>query len=337
MKKFFMRPELRALRLFFMLIILLSCEKNIYVYAAQNIKIEIPELIYINKNNFTLGDIAKISGGSRSNRKALAEINFNLNKNILTRREVLNAINLSGADDVQIQLYMPLNVKFEYPDYEGNFTETADINVNENYNLNNGDQNKLKELENTLKNLASWNGNIEISINGNNNKIPAGKLIDPSSLIPGTPAVTLRFKDNSGRIKNLPVKLTWSQNVVFATRNIKRGEKFLTGNLTVRPMIINRPGVYAVNLNEVRGNISNRNIKQGEAIMLNSFTSANIIKKGQRVKIVARFKGAKAELDGILMEDGTPGDFVKVRRSDNKQAVLQARIINSNLVEVEIR
>ena len=105
----------------------------------------------------------------------------------------------------------------------------------------------------------------------------------------------------------------------------------------MRPMIINRPGVYATNLNEVRGNISNRNIKQGEAIMLNSFTSANIIKKGQRVKIVARFKGAKAELDGILMEDGAPGDVVKVRRSDNKQAILQARIINLNLVEVEIR
>lgn len=94
--------------------------------------------------------------------------------------------------------------------------------------------------------------------------------------------------------------------------------------------------MYASSPDEIAGYTANRNIKQGEPILLNALTSSNIIKRGRQVKIIARFGSATATVDGVLMEDGRPGEWVKVRRLDDRKVVLRARIINENMVAVEV-
>ena len=76
-------------------------------YSAQNIKIEIPDVIYASGNSFTLGQIAKISGGNSRTRKILSALNVYADGDSLTRREVLRAISDSDASDARIELYMP--------------------------------------------------------------------------------------------------------------------------------------------------------------------------------------------------------------------------------------
>ncbi len=71
-------------------------------------------------------------------------------------------------------------------------------------------------------------------------------------------------------------------------------------------------------------------------MIVSSISSPRIIKKGRAVKILARLNGARAVADGILLEDGAVGDWVKVRRADNKKAVFRAKIINDNFVEVVV-
>ena len=294
-------------------------------YAAQNIKIEIPDTVYIEFNDeFTLGDIAKISGGSRQNRKALENlILYPDKKNTLTRDQVLRAINSSEAADARIELYMPARVNLEEPEFEGNLTETREPEKNRS----------LQDLAPYIKNLASWQGDIEINANS---PVPDGKIIDPTSIIAGTQGVTLRFKDEDGRVKSLPVRLTWFQNVVIASRNINKGDKLTSGNLITRRIKITKPGIYASNLNEVLGFTADKKFKQGEPVIVSSISSPRIIKKGRAVKILARLNGARAVADGILLEDGAVGDWVKVRRADNKKAVFRAKIINDNFVEVVV-
>ncbi len=146
----------------------------------------------------------------------------------------------------------------------------------------------------------------------------------------------MRFQDDTGRIRSLSVRLTWTQNVVIAARNIKRGDRLTVGNLITRPMKITRPGMYASSPAEIAGFTANKTIKQGEPIPLSSLTSSNVIKRGRQVKIIARLGGVSVSADGILMEDGRPGDWVKVRRADDRRVTLWARIINENTVEVQV-
>ncbi|MBR0151651.1 MAG: flagellar basal body P-ring formation protein FlgA [Synergistaceae bacterium] len=292
-------------------------------YSAQTVKIEIPEVIYATGDSFTLGKIARITGGNNRLRRILSGIEVYADGNILTRNEVLAAIGESEASDARIELYMPASSRIESPGYEGNFTETQPSN----------NSRTLGELSSVIKSLASWPGNVEVSTN---NPIPEGRLIDPQSITPGVSGVTLRFEDSRGRVKPLNVKLTWTQPAMIAARNIKRGDKISPNDIFTREIRVTRPGVYASSPAEIVGFTSNRNIKQGEPIEISGLTSSNIIKRGRQVKIIARYGGASASADGVLMEDGRPGDWVKVRRADDRRTVLRARIINENTVEVRV-
>ena len=44
-----------------------------------------------------------------------------------------------------------------------------------------------------------------------------------------------------------------------------------------------------------------------------------------------------ATAEGVLLEDGSPGDLVKVRRSDNKKAIVKGYIVDENTVEVKVQ
>ena len=308
--------------LFFACLILIETAE-----PAQNIKIEIPEIIYAKnkENTFTLGRVAKISGGSKSTRQILSSLKLYSAGDFLTRDEVLRAIENSEASDARIELYMPSKVKIKTPSYEGNFTESNSEN-------NNYDR-PLSSLVQDIKNLSAWKGDVEVSAGS---KVPDGKLIDPASIIPGTPAVTLRFRDNSGNIKSLGVRLTWFQNVLVPSRNIEKGNTLRANDFFTRKMKISKPGVYASDFNEVAGFKANKLIKQGTPLMFKDLTSSNIIKKGRRLKLFARFGGATATADGVLLDDARPGDFARVRRADNKKIILRVKILDENNAEVEV-
>ena len=290
--------------------------------GAQNIKIEIPEVIYVSGESFTLGQAAKISGGNKATRNTLSALKVYADGNRLSRKEVLRAIQDSEASDARIELYMPQYSRIEQPGYEGNFTESSPPQTR-----------TPQSLAPTIKTLAAWNGDVEVSASS---PIPDGKLVDPTSIVPGTQGVTLRFRDDGGRVKSVVVRLTWTQNAMIASRNIKRGDRITAGMLVSRPVKITRPGMYASTPAEISGFTANRNIKQGEPILLSSLTSSSVVKRGRQVKIVARLGGLTVTADGVLMEDGKPGEWVKVRRADDRRTILQARIINENTVEVQV-
>lgn len=303
--------------------ILLFCYTGL-AESAQNIKIQIPEVIYAHGDSFTLGQIAKISGGKLRTRNTLSEVQVFADNNTLSRNEVLRAIQDSDASDARIELYMPQRSRIEAPAYEGNFTESE------------SESSQLRtpsSLAPLIKSLASWEGNVEVSANS---PIPDGRLVDPSSIVPGTSGLTLRFQDSSGRIRPVNVRLTWTQNAVIASRNINRGDRITAGNVITRPVKITRPGMYASSPSEITGFTANRNIKQGEPIPLRDITSSSVVKRGRQVKIVARLGGVRVTTDGVLLEDGKPGDWVKVRRADDKRVTLRAKIINENTVEVQV-
>ena len=311
---------MRVYRQRLMWLLLFAMLLAVPAYSEQSVVLEIPAVIYTNKGTLRLGEIARITGGSRKVRDAIASIQVWNDGQMLDRREVMRAIEDSDVSDVRLEIRMPLSSRIEAPDYEGNFTDTSPSSSR-----------SLNDLVPMLREMSGWNGGIEISANS---PVPEGRLIDPASIIPGTSGATLRFQDNSGRVRPLNVRLTWSQNALFATRNIKKGDRITPQSVYTRPMKITRPGIYPSNISEVSGFTSNRNIKQGEPLEYRYLTSSQVIKRGRQVKIIARYNGASATTDGVLMEDGRPGEWVKVRKADDKRVTLRARIIDENTVEV---
>ena len=117
--------------------------------SAQNIKIEIPAVIYAQGDSFTLGQIAKITGGKLRTRNTLSEVQVFADRNTLSREEVLRAIEDSEASDARIELYMPQRSRIEAPAYEGNFTESESSYPR-----------TPSSLAPVIKSLASWEGDV---------------------------------------------------------------------------------------------------------------------------------------------------------------------------------
>ncbi len=313
----------RQLLLLLFVMFISSCAP---AFSAQSIILEIPGVIYTSRGTIRLGEIARITGGNKRTRDMIANIQVWNDGETLARDEVLRAINDSDASDVRLEIRMPKISRVEAPGYEGNFTDT-----NERPNHAQNDSRSVNDLVPELLAMSGWKGGLEITANS---PVPEGRIIDPSSIIPGVSGATLRFQDRNGRVKPLNVRLTWTQNALIAARNIKRGDKITAGSVFTRPMKITRPGNFPSNISEIIGFTSNRNIKQGEPIEFSHLTSSSILKRGRQVKIIARYNGASASADGVLLEDGRPGEWVKVRRADDRRVTLRARIINENLVEV---
>ena len=335
------RALLLTLRYFIILILIIFTARDLH--AARTARIEIPGIIYIQDvtGAFRLGEIAHIEADA--NVKAVLdnlilaakpEVINNKSKvkaqrYVLTRENILNAVKSSGLEGTRIELKAPAKILVERPMYEGNETESEP----DFYNVNN------VNLNNLVKSLAAWDGDVEVS---SNMPVPPGVLVDPASIVPGTAAATLKFRDykNKGRIKSISVRMTWRQNVLVAARTIPRDKPIRPQDLMRRSIKITRPGVYAVSESEVVNNISRKPIKQGEPIELALLSGPNNIKKGTRVKIIARLGGIIATSEGVLAEYGQPGDLVnvKVASSQNRRKfnIIKAYIINENTVEAAV-
>lgn len=332
-RRFFIKI-LRYFYIFIFILIIFSCENS---HAAQTVRIEIPAIVYINGGAFTLGEIAYIEAPSKIKNilddlilspKINSTKNNNNYEKYLTRDQILNAVKGSGIENVHIEMRVPSKILVQQPDYEGNETETAPVL---------GDVN----LSALIKSLAAWDGNVDVTANA---PTPPGVLIEPASIVPGSAAATLKFKDyKTGRVKSLAVRMTWTQNVLVAAKTINKDTVIRPQDLMLRNMKITKPGVYASRESEVVNNVSRKAIKQGQPIELALLSGPNMVKKGAKVKIIARLGGITATSSGTLMEDGAPGDLVDVRVGNNRSArnrrksnIIKAYIINENTVEANI-
>ena len=322
----------RPLRLFFiqgasggwLLLLLILC-LALCVPVAQGaqgrrVRVTLPAVLRTADGAFRLGAVAGIEGPQDA-KEALSALLLSGEGGVLTREQVLQAIRASGLEGVRVELTMPAVVRVEPSGPEGSGAQVTPALRSD------------VSLSSMIKSLAGWDGAVEVAASG---PVPAGRLVAPASMVPGTQAATLRFQDEAGRLRSLAVRMTWRQDVQVAARTLQRGRPIRRQDLMTRQVQIARPGVYAERAEQVLGFIPRRTLNQGEPVLLELLTSPTLVRKGRPVKVVARLAGLTATAEGVLLDDGEPGDVVRVRRTDRKTAVLEARIIDENTVEVTV-
>lgn len=289
--------------------------------AERPVRIDIPPFVQADGTAFTLGDIARISG-PEGVRDALSPLILSVEEGgVVTREQVVRAVEASGLEGVRLEVRMPDRVRVEAAGTDGTPGGGG------------GRFSPDESLISVIKSLAAWDGDVEVSHAG---PIPEGRLVSPASLVPGCAAATLRFRDGAGRERSLAVRLTWTRNVLVMARSVPRGQPLAAEDFVTHPMRIANPGVYAVQLSQAVGRTSRRPLPQGKPVPLEFLSMPPVAKKGRTVLIVVRQGGLMAAVKGILLEDGAAGDIVRVRRADDKKVVLRARVLDSETVEVDV-
>ena len=289
--------------------------------AAAPIRIEIPASVRVDGSAFTLGDIAWISAPDAV-RDVLSPLVLSVEgEGVVTRDQVIRAIESSGLESVRLELQMPERVLVSSG--EGELPAEGQR----------GGADADETLAFMIKSLAAWDGNVEVSYVG---AVPKGQLVAPVGLVPGTPAATLRFREGSGRDRSLAVRLIWTQDVLIMARSVPKGQPLSAADFVTRSIRITRPGVYATRLSEVLGRAPRKSLSQGKPVPLELLSELVAAKKGRTVLIRVRYQGLTATVKGVLLDEGAVGSVVRVRRADNKKVVLKARVLDSDTVEVDV-
>jgi flagella basal body P-ring formation protein FlgA len=286
--------------------------------GAETLRVSIPGVVRMEGEACALSDIASLEGRRDFTERAGALL-LSVRNGVITRDQVIDALKVSGLGGVRVELKMPATVRVETvirenaPD-----EETAPRGRSR------------EDVTRLIKSLAAWEGEVEVKYEGT---VPDGRLVSPASLIPGTAAASLKFRDAAGTERSLPVRLVWSQAALVLTRSIKRGEALKESDFVVRSIRVNRPGVYASRPSELVGRVLKKNLSQGEAVPLASVTDVPVIERGKSVTIVVRSAGLTVKARGEALENGAMGKAIKVRNVASK-AVLTAVVVADDTVEV---
>ena len=295
---------------------------SVALSAERPVRIDIPPSVQADGSAFTLGDIARLSGPDRV-RDVLSTLIMSVEEGgVVTREQVIRAVEASGLEGVRLEVRMPDRVRVEAAGSDG--APGAE---------NGGRFSPDESLASVIKSLAAWDGDVEVSHAG---PVPEGRLVSPASLVPGSAAATLRFRDGAGRERSLAVRLAWTQNVLVMARSVPRGQPLVAEDFVMRPMRIAKPGVYAVQLSQAVGRTSRRPLLQGKPVPLEFLSEPPAVERGKTVRIVVRRGGLVATVKGVLLDDGAAGAVVRVRRVDDKKVVLRARVLDSETVEVDV-
>ena len=282
--------------------------------AAETLQISVPDVVRVESDACSLSEVADLDGPRALARRA-GELLLTIENGVITREQIIDALRVSGLENVRIELKMAKTVRVE----KGSLT--LDLPPREKGGL-----------AGLIKSLAAWDGEVEVQHQGG---VPSGSLVSPASIVPGTSAATLKFRDASGTERSLAVRLTWTQPILVLTRSLKKGDVLKESDVTVRQTRVNKPGVYASKFSEVAGRSVTKNLSQGEALALNLVTDTPIIERGKSVTIVVQSGGLVIKAKGEAMENGALGDTIKVRNTASK-TVISAVVVANDTVEVEI-
>lgn len=120
--------------------------------------------------------------------------------------------------------------------------------------------------------------------------------------------------------------------VLVTSAVLDRGHVLEAADLQLKAQNIARAhhGFY-VRANQVLGQAVRRRVRAGQLLTPALLTEAQMVKRGQQVRISASRDGIQASMPGEALANGQTGDVIKVRNLGS-QKVIQAKVIDAGVV-----
>lgn len=120
--------------------------------------------------------------------------------------------------------------------------------------------------------------------------------------------------------------------VVYSSGVLERGAILGSQDLQLQPLNIARaPHGFFTRIDQVVGQSARRRIRAGQPLSPALLGSAQVVKRGQQVRINASRDGIEASAPGEALANGQQGDVIKVRNLGS-QKVIQAQVVDAGVV-----
>jgi len=133
----------------------------------------------------------------------------------------------------------------------------------------------------------------------------------------------------------LPAKVASLVTVVVAVRSLFREQVIVPGDVALEPRDANELlSGYISDLNQVLGKVLSRPAAAGSVLLPNQAQTKRVIRRGDRVSVLARGAGLTVRSTGTAMADAGVGDTLSVRNESSKK-ILEGVVEGPGIVVVK--
>lgn len=120
----------------------------------------------------------------------------------------------------------------------------------------------------------------------------------------------------------VPAKVQVYDRVIVAARPMSRGTLLRAGDVELTELdVTSLASGYLTTPDEALGKTLRRNVQLGAAIGPGLIELPKVIRRGERVQILARTGGMEVRMGGEALEDGAEGELIRVRNRSSRRSV----------------
>jgi flagella basal body P-ring formation protein FlgA len=153
----------------------------------------------------------------------------------------------------------------------------------------------------------------------------------------GDSTFTVVVYDEGTLLREIPVRVRMEVaiDVVVSTKYLHRDSEIGDGDIKlVRKWFTQTPVHVVTHIEDAVGKRLYSDVMQNSEIKRNMLKSIKTIKRGKIVKVVLESGPMTITTFGLCEEDGSRGDFIKVRNTSSNKTIY-ARIVNDSSVMIE--
>jgi len=167
-------------------------------------------------------------------------------------------------------------------------------------------------------------------------KAPLEAFMSPGGRTMGNTTVGVRCPDVGGWSIYVAARIDVFGPVLTARQPLTRGTRIQPGDLElVERNLSSLPYGYYSDIQAITGQVAKRTIKTATVITPQLLQPPRLIKRGQRVTLIAETGPLKIRSSGTAMSDGKSGDLIRVK-SVNSSRIVDGIVISEGVVKVTL-
>jgi len=129
-------------------------------------------------------------------------------------------------------------------------------------------------------------------------------------------------------------KLTIYKNVLVLTHSLKRNSLIQPSDVTLTKRATNklRHGYFS-SYKQIKSQVTTRNLQEGTVLQLAHLSLPKLIKRGEKVTILALSPAFNIQMSGKALMDGRLGAQIRVRNTKTKK-IIEGRVIKPGVIVV---
>ncbi len=165
---------------------------------------------------------------------------------------------------------------------------------------------------------------------------PLEASLPPGGRPDGNTAVNIRCAGPVTWSLYVPATVERHARVVVARRNLSRQQTLGKGDLRMERIETSRQAShYFEDMSEVVGLQTRRALRQGQIIGQQHVNERQVIRRGQRVTIMAENGSVAIRMQGEALEDAVAGDHIRVRNTSSGREV-EGEVLESGTIRVPL-